>query len=95
MLVADNLEALNAARLFRECEGIDIDPAAGVALATLIQAVTSGQIDRNALVLLNITGGGWDRHRRDNGLISAKPALQIDMYEMAMEQILEKVIGLF
>jgi cysteate synthase len=91
MLVADNLEVLNAARLFRECEGIDIDPAAGVALATLIKAVTSGQIDSNALVLLNITGGGWDRHRRDNGLISARPALQIDMHEMAME----KVIGLF
>ncbi|HJT58397.1 MAG TPA: pyridoxal-phosphate dependent enzyme, partial [Ktedonobacteraceae bacterium] len=95
MLVADNCETLDAVRLFRESEGIDIDPAAGVALATLLKAVASGQIDRKALVLLNITGGGWDRNRQDNRLIAVEPALQIQMCETAVESILEKIVRLF
>ena len=41
MLVATNQETLAASRLFNQSEGIDIDPAAAVALATLIKRPVS------------------------------------------------------
>lgn len=95
MLFADNVETLYAVNLFQEAEGIDIDPASGVAFATLIKAASNGQIDRETLVLLNITGGGWERKRLENRLISVRPDLRIDECELASEETLEEVIGLF
>src|ERR1035437_9542867 len=53
-----NQEAEDAAQLFLECEGNDIDPAAAVAVASLIQATREDRIDKNATIMLNITGGG-------------------------------------
>jgi cysteate synthase len=41
MLVANNQEAFAASQLFNQSEGIDIDPAAAVALATLIKCPVS------------------------------------------------------
>jgi cysteate synthase len=95
MLTVENLEVHYAMDLFEESEGIDIDPAAGVALASLFKAAASGQIDREALVLLHITGGGWYRHQTDHNLIPAKPALKIDEHKVLTEKTVEKVIGLF
>ena len=39
-------------------EGIDVEPAAGVAIASLARAVRDGAIARDETVLLNVTGGG-------------------------------------
>lgn len=61
MLVADRPAALAAQQLFQDVEGIDIEPAAAVALACLCKAAATGVIDRDATLLLNVTGGG--RHR--------------------------------
>lgn len=58
MFAVDNEDALQAIQVFEKCEGIDIDPAAGVALAALVGAASTGQIDSEAVVLLHITGGG-------------------------------------
>ena len=95
MLVADNLETLYAQRLFEETEGIDIDPAGAVAFATLLKAGRGGLIERDALVLLNMTGGGRHRRRLDRKLIPARPALQLDQQEILLEETLEKIAGLF
>lgn len=54
-------QALEAAALFARREGIDILPAAAVAVAGLVQAVRDGRIGRRQRVLLNITGGGVQR----------------------------------
>jgi cysteate synthase len=54
-----NQEAHEAERLFMECEGIDIDPAAAVCTASLIRASEEEKILRDRSVLLNITGGGY------------------------------------
>ncbi|MFD8757203.1 cysteate synthase [Kitasatospora sp. NPDC059577] len=69
VLLADTPEALAAAALFEETEGIDIEPAAAVAVACLRRAVTERRIPRDARILLNITGGGRRRARaeRDGG----------------------------
>lgn len=68
VLVATNEEARAAQRLFEELEGVDIYPAAGVALATLIQAVNAGRVERDKIVMLNVTGGGEGRFRRDRSV---------------------------
>jgi cysteate synthase len=60
-----NTEAEEAGRLFDECEGSDIDPAAEVALASLGQAVALGRIGKRDVVALNITGGGVRGLERD------------------------------
>ena len=58
MLVADRFSAVEAQELFLRLEGIDIEPAAAVAVAGLRQAVAARRIPAQASVLLNITGGG-------------------------------------
>lgn len=73
----DNEAALAALALFEEVEGIDIEPGAGVALAALAEAVVAGQVRRDELVLLNITGGGRARQARDLALVPARPWLRV------------------
>ncbi|QMU70587.1 cysteate synthase [Streptacidiphilus sp. P02-A3a] len=77
VLVADRGAALAAMASFQELEGIDIEPAAGVALAALRAAVAAGRIDTRASVLLNITGGGRARFARDHVLTTRQPDLTV------------------
>ena len=58
ILTATNEEARAAGELFLRTEGADIHPAAAVALASLMKAVKEGKVERDAVVMLNITGGG-------------------------------------
>ena len=78
VLVVDNEAAAEASQLFAETEGIDIHPAAAVATASLIKQVREGSISHNADILLNITGGGEQRFKRDYGVITMKPNLTLD-----------------
>jgi cysteate synthase len=59
--------------LFLKTEGIDIVPASGVAVAALGQAIETGGIRKNDTVLLNITGGGEARLRKDRKTHSVVP----------------------
>lgn len=73
VFVATNEEALQAADMFLRLEGADIEPAAGVAAASLIQAVKDGKVAKDAVIMLNITGGGIQRFKRENRLIYKSP----------------------
>lgn len=73
VLVATNEKAAEAAQLFLDLEGNDIASAAAVATATLIDEVRNNKIDKDALIMLNITGGGMDRFKNDHDVIYAKP----------------------
>ena len=95
MLAADNAEALEAQRIFEEIERIDIDPAGAVAFATLLKAAQHGRIERDALVLLNITGGGRNRLRSERRLIPAEPALEVDQQDILVDETLDRLAGLF
>lgn len=53
-----NEEAARACKLFEETEGVDVYSAAGVATASLIQAIENKQVKANDVIMLNITGGG-------------------------------------
>ncbi|WP_440949570.1 cysteate synthase [Methanosphaerula subterraneus] len=69
MYAISNGLARAAGILFTDCEGIDLDPAAAVATASLVRAVEAGTIDRESTVLLNITGGGYDRVAEEHALL--------------------------
>lgn len=53
-----NEEATAASTLFERTEGIDIHPAAAVATASLITLAENKMIPADAIIMLNITGGG-------------------------------------
>ncbi|MEN6609338.1 MAG: cysteate synthase [Methanoregulaceae archaeon] len=65
MYAVTNSEAYSAGKLFEDLEGIDPDPAAAVAVASLMQAAGQGIISPRDTILLNITGGGYARIRED------------------------------
>jgi cysteate synthase len=73
-----NDEARQAQRLFDECEGIDLDPAAAVTVASLITAAQNGQIDPRRDVMINITGGGYKRVQEAYDLIPVNAELTTD-----------------
>ncbi|MHB8164320.1 MAG: cysteate synthase [Methanoregula sp.] len=74
MYAVSNDDARTAGTLFTELEGIDLDPAAAVCTASLIRSCESGTIDTSRTVLLNITGGGYERVREDYALVPVQPA---------------------
>ena len=57
-IAVTNAQARNAASAFAELEGIDIEPAAAVAISGLQAALQAGRIAPDACILLHITGGG-------------------------------------
>ena len=74
MFVATNAQARKARKLFKELEGVDIYSAAGVALASLIKAVADGKVEKDATVMLNITGGGEEHFKAEKELWYLQPS---------------------
>ncbi len=95
MLSAENTEVLQAMDIFKEAEGIDIEPAAGVTFATLLKATQQGQIDHNGYILLHITGGGWHRSSQEHRPFPAELALTIDLHTTSLEQAQDQALALF
>lgn len=79
VLLASNEEGKNAAALFEKTEGVDIHPAAAIATASLINSFAENKIDKDALIMLNITGGGEERYKRDRKLHYLKPSIIFDI----------------
>jgi len=92
--VATNAQARKARKLFKELEGVDIYSAAGVATASLIKAVADGRVEKNATVMLNITGGGEELFKEDKELCYLKPSLVFPLNPDA-EEVAAKVEALF
>ena len=81
---------------FLKLEGIDIYSAAAVAVASLAQAVDNSEVEKDSIIMLNITGGGEKGAKESIGrnLFQALPDLVIDPEEDA-DIIIEKVKKLF
>lgn len=94
VLVATNEEAKAADRLFRELEGIDLHPAAAIATASLIQAVGKDMVEKDALIMLNITGGGEDKFKENKKLHYLEPALVFDI-DPEFKEVKRKLSRLF
>jgi cysteate synthase len=69
----ENKDVYRAMDLFEETEGIDIVPAAGVAVAALKKAVAAGNVKAGDSILLNITGGGEKRLGRETKTHDVEP----------------------
>ena len=79
VLAATNNELRAAAKLFLELEGNDIHEAAAVAVATLIQAVKENKVEPEAIIMLNITGGGEKRMKKGKTLHYLLPSQVLDI----------------
>jgi cysteate synthase len=93
MLAVTNEAAIRASELFESVEGIDIDPAAAVALASLIAAQEADDFDKEGTILLNITGGGYKRVMSDHDVNYVTPAkvLSQDDYTLIDEEVSQLV----
>ncbi len=91
--IVTNNECYAACELFEMTEGIDIHPAAGVALASLINCLNSGKVQRDKILMLNITGGGEKRFKSENAVHSLSPNLIISnsLDESAISGAAEKL----
>jgi len=79
VLAITNEDARKAAALFLEHESNDIHPAAAVAVASLIESVNEGKIDPEAIVMLNITGGGEQNFKNGKTLHYLIPTVVFDI----------------
>jgi cysteate synthase len=86
VLAVGNEDVRRAMQLFEQCEGIDIEPAAGVALASLAQALRLERIARGSTVLLHITGGGHLKRSSREQLMRASANLEIPLGEVCKEE---------
>lgn len=78
VLLATNEEARAAAALFERTEGIDIHPAAAVATATLMREAAARRIPSHACIMLNITGGGEKRFKKEKQIHHLQPHGVVD-----------------
>ena len=94
VLMATNLQAEKAKKLFLETEGRDIYSAPGVALASLIKEVKAGNIDKKATIMLNITGGGEKEFMAGKQIWYKKPDIVFPL-NADEKEIVEKTEALF
>ncbi|MGW7049924.1 cysteate synthase [Streptomyces avermitilis] len=94
VLVADRTSALAATHMVSERENVDIEPAAAVAAASLVEAAKDGRIPEDSPVLLNVTGGGRTRLAQDHVLVQAEPTLRVKPGE-PRESVVARVRELF
>jgi len=94
ILAVTNEQAFVAGKLFLETEGVDLHPAAAVATASLINYCNENKLDKNSLIMLNITGGGEELFKKGRKLNYLKPAVIFDI-NPSLEEVEEKTKGLF
>ncbi|NOX20908.1 MAG: cysteate synthase [Nitrospirae bacterium] len=89
MYGVENQEVFDAMRMFEETEGIDIVPAAAVAVWALVKAVRSDAVNKKDVILLNITGGGERLLEREKGTFIVEPIfVSKDTPDRELEELL-------
>jgi cysteate synthase len=95
VMVAENPAVRAAMAAFQELHSIDIEPAAGVALACLRDAVSTGRIARDDAVLLNVTGGGRARLAAEHRLHQPEPDARYRFEQVAPDDVVGDIVGRF
>ncbi|MCK5561448.1 MAG: cysteate synthase, partial [Thermoplasmata archaeon] len=88
-----NEELNSAGKLFEDLEGIDILPAAKVAVAALLQAVEQNKVEADDIILINITGGGKERLLEDQESYKIEPDIVVDNPDVALDDIKEVIFN--
>lgn len=91
----DNETATAAAGLFERLEGIDLAPAAAVAVAHLVAAVKAGIVAKDDPIMLNVTGGGYRRVTEDLSPQPATPTRVIDRNDFTADSVSRIMAELF
>lgn len=94
METATNERIAQMRELFLQSEGIDIHPAPAAALAGLCDAVKAGKVQRNDVLMLNITGGGEERLKSEIQTVQARPDAIFSL-DVPAETIISQVESLF
>jgi cysteate synthase len=84
-----NFQVFQSARMFRETEGVDLGPAAAVAVSSLAQAVGSGCVRSEEKILLHITGGGREIQYSEDSMYWARPSLCVKLEEL--DRVIHKI----
>lgn len=92
MYAVSNAETRRAGKLFLELEGCDLDPAAEVALASVMQAIKMKHIQTDEIVLVNLTGGGYQLLTRDRIVYPLTPDKTIAVEEIDQKFIFEGLL---
>lgn len=80
MYAVTNDEIEHAMELFERLEGCDINPAAGAALAGLIQATREHLVDPGDRIALHITGGGRSKLEQHEEVVPLRPSLVVSRH---------------
>lgn len=91
MYSVTNAESEQARMLFEKLEGIDICPAAGIAVASLMQAMNVGNVRKRDYVLLNVTSGGFKQMQHDYSLEQLQPNLIFSPQEIVPDIVAERI----
>ena len=91
VLAVSNAELRAAQALFRDLEGCDISPEAGVAAASLLKKAMAGEIESDAIVMLNVTGGGYESLRSDPRATRLRPDLVLRKDEFEPNRFLDSI----
>jgi cysteate synthase len=75
--VVERDDAIAAKTQFESIEGIDIMTPGAVAMASLQQALATGEVDPDACTVLNISGGGVERLKQDYATETVEPWLRV------------------
>jgi cysteate synthase len=94
VMSASNQEAEKAAELFLRLEGIDLEPAAAVAVASLIKAVDEKMINPSGIVMLNITGGGIEKFKKEHSISYLNPE-KIFALDADPNEVKRQIAGMF
>jgi len=81
-----NDESVKAGHLFARAEGCDIDPAAEVAVASLLQASAAGRIGPKDIVALNITGGGRSKLETSRDIEHLIPDVRFQLADLGLQE---------
>ena len=88
----NNSDAVKAQQIFERYEGIDIFPPAGVAVASLVEAVNEHKVDAEDYIVLNITGGGVKRLEMDYTLSKIEPEFIAENASIPLDEIMNRKV---
>lgn len=93
--IGTNEDIDRLSEIFKKTEGIDIHPAAAIAIAGLEHAIAANEIGKDETVMLNITGGGEKLFKATHEVFYKKPDIILHPDREAPEDIIAEIERLF
>lgn len=90
-----NEDIIRISELFEKTEGIDIHPAAAIAIAGLEHAIAAGKVSKDETIMLNITGGGEKLFKKTHEVFYKKQDLILHPEKEDKNDIIDTVEHLF